>query len=670
MARGRRFIAALGSCLALMGPFLAWPLEVQARQPELIPRDVLFGNAEIISLDLSPDGKQLVYLAPHQGVMNLWLRDLNGRRPPRLLTNQLDRPQWGASWTKDGRYLLSARDNQGDENTVVTRIDPASGAITELTPSRGVKAAVVAMSRDAPQELVVAMNERDPRFFDLYVLNVDSGERRLLYRAEDGHSVDVQWLDGGWQVTMRKRMLPDGGSAFDLRRPGSDAWHPFLTLSFEDESSGAGLSGFSRDGRWLYAKLSEGEDMPRLVRWSKDQLPDCTAACPSELIHRSSSGVLAGGLSDLETLEPVVLTEIALRSKRIVLRPDFDQDLAGLKALAGDREFNVIDRTRDDQLWLVVLSSDHAGPEYWLWDRKDQNGRKLFSVQPSLDRYELAPMESWTFKARDGLPLYAYLTRTTLEASGPQPLVLLVHGGPRARDYWGLDPMHQLLANRGYHVLSVNYRGSTGFGKAHLNAGNGEWYAGMQDDLVDAVRWAIDLGIADPNRVAIMGASYGGYAALAGLTRDPQFFAAAVAQVGPSNVRTLLETLPPYWEAGRANLERSIGVGEVDLDAISPLSHVDRIERPLLLGHGANDPRVKLQESEAIAAAMEERGLDVDFVVFPDEGHGIDQPGNALAMNALVEAFLKQHLGGRAEPLGNVLENSSMEWRLRSLPEP
>jgi dipeptidyl aminopeptidase/acylaminoacyl peptidase len=279
-------------------------------------------------------------------------------------------------------------------------------------------------------------------------------------------------------------------------------------------------------------------------------------------------------------------------------------------------------------------------------------------------------MESLDLKARDGLRLPAYLTRTTMAPDGPQPLVLVVHGGPQSRDYWGLDRTHQWLANRGYHVMSVNYRGSTGFGKAHLLAGQGEWYARMQDDLVDAVRWAIAEGIADPNRVVIKGASYGGYAALAGLTRDPSLFAAAVSEVGPSNLRTLLASIPAYWEAIRINWERMIGVGTVDLDAISPINHVSKIQSPLLLGHGANDPRVKLQESESIAAAMKARNLPIDFVVFPDEGHGWANPRNALAWAALEEAFLQQHIGGRAEPVGDVFRQSSMEWRRRSLPIP
>ena len=640
--------------------------------PPLIPRQVLFGNPEIIGVSLSPDGRRISYLAPDQGVLNLWVQDLDGDAPARVITDQRDRPQRSAFWTADGRYLISSRDGDGDENTVLVRIDPATGEKRDLTPENKVKAFLVGVDREAPSELVVGLNDRDPRYHDLYVINVDSGDRSLLYRStDDGSQVNVDWLDGAWHPVLRSNILPDGGSSFELRLPGDTSWRQFLQLGFEDTISDSGPSGFTRDGRWLYGQLSTGEDLPRLVRWSREQLESCGTDCTPEVLHRSSAGAFAVDLSDLDTGVPLVLKEVDLRSRRVVLDASVQADIDRLEQLAGSNEFSVVDRDLDNRRWLIAIGSDQQGPQYWLWDRELDEIRKLFSVQPRLDAYDLVPMESLDLKARDGRRLPAYLTRTPISArSGPQPLVLLVHGGPQARDYWGFNPIHQLLANRGYHVLSVNYRGSTGFGKDHLLAGEGEWYARMQDDLVDAVRWAVDERIADPDRLVIMGASYGGYAALAGLTRDPDLFAAAIAEVGPSNLRTLLESIPPYWESGRTILERMIGVGKVDLDAISPIQHVDRIERPLLLGHGANDPRVKLTESETIAAAMAERQLPIDFVVFPDEGHGLANPSNALAMYALVEAFLSQHVGGRAEPFGSSLEQSSLEWRMRSSATP
>ena len=640
--------------------------------PPLIPRQVLFGNPEIIGVSLSPDGRRISYLAPDQGVLNLWVQDLDGDAPARVITDQRDRPQRSAFWTADGRYLISSRDGDGDENPVLVRIDPATGEKRDLTPENKVKAFLVGVDREAPSELVVGLNDRDPRYHDLYVINVDSGDRSLLYRStDDGSQVNVDWLDGAWHPVLRSNILPDGGSSFELRLPGDTSWRQFLQLGFEDTISDSGPSGFTRDGRWLYGQLSTGEDLPRLVRWSREQLESCGTDCTPEVLHRSSAGAFAVDLSDLDTGVPLVLKEVDLRSRRVVLDASVQADIDRLEQLAGSNEFSVVDRDLDNRRWLIAIGSDQQGPQYWLWDRELDEIRKLFSVQPRLDAYDLVPMESLDLKARDGRRLPAYLTRTPISArTGPQPLVLLVHGGPQARDYWGFNPIHQLLANRGYHVLSVNYRGSTGLGKDHLLAGEGEWYARMQDDLVDAVRWAVDERIADPDRLVIMGASYGGYAALAGLTRDPDLFAAAIAEVGPSNLRTLLESIPPYWESGRTILERMIGVGKVDLDAISPIQHVDRIERPLLLGHGANDPRVKLTESETIAAAMAERQLPIDFVVFPDEGHGLANPSNALAMYALVEAFLSQHVGGRAEPFGSSLEQSSLEWRMRSSATP
>ncbi|WP_226426207.1 S9 family peptidase [Synechococcus sp. HBA1120] len=640
--------------------------------PPLIPREVLFGNPQIMSVNLSPDGRWISYLAPDQGVLNLWVRDLDGQSPGRVLTQQRDRPQMPGYWTADGRYLISFRDGDGDENTVLVRIDPRSGVSKDLTPAQGVKAVWIGADRDAPNELLVALNDRDPRFHDTYVIDLDSGERRLLYRStDDGREVSTLWIDGGWNSVIRSQLLPDGGSAHELRLPGESDWRPFLQFDFDDTITGSGPGGFSRDGQWLYGFLSTGDDLPRLVRWSREQLETCGSDCTPEVLHRSTAGALGVALSDLDTDRPTVLQEVDLRSRLVVLDPSVEPDMARLRQLAGANDFAVVDQDLDGRRWLVAIGSDRQGPQYWLWERKEDEIRKLFSVQPKLDDYELAPMESLDLRARDGRRLPAYLTRTLLASgSESQPLVLLVHGGPQARDFWGYSPTHQLLANRGYHVLSVNYRGSTGFGKEHLLAGEGEWYAAMQDDLVDAVRWAIDEGIADPDRVAIMGVSYGGYAALAGLTRDPELFAAAIAEVGPSNLRTLIDAIPPYWESVRINFERMIGVGTVDLDAISPIQHVDRIQRPLLLGHGANDPRVKLSESESIAAAMAKRNLPVDFVVFPDEGHGLTNPRNALAMTALQEAFLREHLGGRAEPFGAALQQSSMQWRLRSLPTP
>ena len=668
LIRGLRCGAALLICFAGSLTISGGPAEGSSLPP-LIPREVLFGNPEIVGVDLSPDGTRISYLAPYQGVLNLWVRDLAGSEEPRLLTRKTDRPQQSASWTPDGRFLISSRDSEGDENTVLVRIDPQTGKTVDLTPSSGVLAVVSASDRDVPGELVIGLNDRDPRYFDLYVLDIASGERKLLHQVDDGRPVGVDRLNGEWHPYLRTEELADGGATYELRLPGEKEWRPFLQFDFEDVRLSM-PAGFTRDGQWMYGQLSTGEDKPRLVRWSREELERCTTDCRFEVVHRATSGTLGIAMRTIETGVPSVLVETDLRSQRFVLDPSLRSDYDALERLAGSNEFTVLDRDRKDRLWLVLVASDRQGEQFWLWDRDRRQHQRLFSIQPKLDDYALASMESLDLKARDGRRIPAYLTRTPLASDGPQPLVLVVHGGPQARDYWGLNRTHQWLANRGYHVMSVNYRGSTGFGKAHLLAGEGEWYAKMQDDLVDAVGWAVDQGIADPDKLVIKGASYGGYAALAGLTRDPTLFAAAVSAVGPSNLRTLLAAIPPYWAATRINFDRMIGVGNVDLDAISPINHVDQIQRPLLLGHGANDPRVSLQESESIAAAMTARKLPIDFVVFPDEGHGWANPRNALAWAALEEHFLHQHIGGRVEPFGDVLKQSSMDWRLRSSPTP
>ena len=330
-----------------------------------------------------------------------------------------------------------------------------------------------------------------------------------------------------------------------------------------------------------------------------------------------------------------------------------------------DGDLEITDRTLDDRKWIAVFLVDDGPVQYWLWDRDTQKGTYLFSNRPELEDLTLAKMMPVEIPARDGLGLVSYLTLPAGLEAKDLPLVVLVHGGPWARDSWGYNPYHQWLANRGYAVLSVNFRGSTGLGKSFLNAGNREWYKAMQDDINDAAQWAVDKGYVDPSRMAIMGGSYGGYATLAGLTRDPELWACGVDIVGPSHVGTLLSTIPAYWEPVKVMFEKRVGGSdEVEwLDEISPLTHVDRIARPLLIGQGANDPRVKLSESDQIVAAMDEQGIPVTYVVFPDEGHGFSRPVNNMAFNAITEEFLAQHLGGRFEPLADSLEGSTAQVR-------
>ena len=667
-----RWLLILALPIGLAAPIFTAPVfanTVASESVPLIPREVLFGNPEVSGVSLSPDGERIIYLAPYRGVLNLWVKDLTEGSIARRLTNNTDRPARAAFWSFNSRHIITSRDGDGDENTVLIRIDPSTGEAKDLTPSKGVRALLMGLDRKAPDELVIGINDRDPRYHDRWIFNLETDERRLLHEVNDGHAVSVDWIDDAWQLVVRRRIQPDGGMFYDLRLPGQDGWKPFISFSFEDGLAGSGPAGFDTNGDWLYGRLNVNDGLPRLVRWRTEELQNCEQDCPYEVVHQSASGTLSTELSDPNTGAPQVLVETDLRSRKVILDQRLAFDFDALEKIAKDQEFFILDRDLESSIWLVALYSDTQSPQYWMWNRNQQKARKLFSTQPLLDQYKLAPMESLDLRARDGLRLPSYLTRSSLNKSGPQPLVLLVHGGPQARDSWGINPMHQLLANRGYNVLSVNYRGSTGFGKRHLLAGEGQWYAAMQDDLIDAMQWAIDEGIADPSKVVIMGGSYGGYAALAGLTRDPEVFAAAVDLVGPSNVETLLASLPSYWEPTRKFTERMIGVGQVDLAAISPLTYADRIERPLLIAHGANDVRVKLSESEAIVSAMQSNNLPVDFIVFPDEGHSNENPRNDLALYAVIEQFLAQHIGGRAEPIGDAIKGSSMQRRSISMEE-
>jgi dipeptidyl aminopeptidase/acylaminoacyl peptidase len=364
-----------------------------------------------------------------------------------------------------------------------------------------------------------------------------------------------------------------------------------------------------------------------------------------------------------------------------VLDSDIVGDIAHLQAVA-DGDFDVLARTLDDTQWIVAYTIDNGPVHYYLYRRPTKHATFLFTNRQALEGLPLAKMHSAVIPARDGLNLVSYYTLPIgSEANGgelvrPRPeagalrarplaTVLLVHGGPWGRDEWGYDTIHQWLANRGYAVLTVNSRGSTGFGKAFVNAGNLEWGARMQDDLLDAVQWAIDAGIADPQRIAIMGGSYGGYATLAGLTFTPETFACGVDIVGPSNLVTLLETVPPYWEPIIKMFTTRVGdhrteEGRAFLRSRSPLTYVDNIQRPLLIGQGANDPRVKQAESDQIVQAMQAKQIPVTYVLYPDEGHGFARPENNLSFFAVAEAFLAQHLEERFEPIGEDFANSSI----------
>ncbi len=455
------------------------------------------------------------------------------------------------------------------------------------------------------------------------------------------------WVaDADLQVRAGLAATPDGGSELRVRDGPDAEWHTQLTWSPADGLSSFPL-GFTLDGKSLYLADSRGVNAARLV---KLELASGNAVELAADPQYDVSGVVTH--PDTREIQMVAFTRA--RREWQALDASVAADLAAIRELdPGD--FDIHSRTLDDDMWIIEFIRDVGPVAYYAFDRTSGQATFLFHTRPELAEHELASMEPIAFPSRDGLTLHGYLTTPPGETASGLPLVLLVHGGPWHRDVWGYDPEAQWLANRGYACLQVNFRGSTGYGKDFLNAGNREWGGAMHNDLVDAVHWAVDRGVADPTRLAIYGGSYGGYAALVGATLTPDLFSCAVDIVGPSNLITFIETIPPYWSNYLAMLHERVGNPLTDRDFLtdrSPLSRVDRIQIPILIAQGANDPRVKQAESEQIVAVMRQKGLDHEYLVFPDEGHGFAKPENRLRFYAAAERFLAKHLGGRFEPEG------------------
>ncbi len=625
----------------------------------LIPRETLFGNPERAGVQLSPYGDYLSFLAPVDGVLNVWIQPLDGDSlgDAKPVTRSTKQPITNYGWAINGKQILYMQDIGGNENDHVYAVDLATGDTTDLTPGDDVKASMMAGHRDRPNEILIQSNARNTSKMDVLKIDTTTGESEMAFLNDGGFVGMIP--DDDWNFRVRAKMTPDGGTLQEYRDSPEAEWQELDTVGLED-AMGTSASGFDKSGRILWGVDSRGGDTARFVKI----MPQPDGSYVRETVFSSDKADVADMMMNPITSMPEAVAINHLRKTWTVLDPAIQKDLDALSELV-DGELEITDRTLDDRKWIAVFLVDDGPVQYWLWDRDAQKGTYLFSNRPELENLTLSKMTPVEIPARDGLGLVSYLTLPAGVEAKDLPMVVLVHGGPWARDSWGYNSYHQWLANRGYAVLSVNFRGSTGLGKSFLNAGNREWYKAMQDDINDAAQWAVDQGYVDPSRMAIMGGSYGGYATLAGLTRDPELWACGVDIVGPSHVGTLLSTIPAYWEPVKVMFEKRVGGSDETewLDEISPLTHVDRIARPLLIGQGANDPRVKLSESDQIVAAMDERGIPVTYVVFPDEGHGFSRPVNNMAFNAITEEFLASHLGGRFEPLADSLEGSTAQVR-------
>ncbi len=669
---GKALSGVLG-CWALTWLLAAAGLFVQERamaqekaatgkEPPLIPRSVFLGDPDRAAVRISPDGKWLAYLAPSQGVLNVWVAPIDQPDKARVVTSETKRSVSRYSWLYTSRHLVYYQDQGGNENWHIYLVDLETGQKRDLTPVEGVSARLAAVSPKFPTRILVSLNDRVPQLHDVYEVDIATGKRRLVQK-NPGFLGFV--IDDDYRVRFAMQFAPDGGTLM-LRPNQQGKWEPFLKIPQEDSLTTSPLD-FDKTGQVLYMLDSRGRDTAALVAW--DLKTD-----KRTLLAEDPRADIGGAFLHPETHQVLAVTFTYDRKRWKVLddsvKPDFDY----LQRLA-DGELSITSTSQDLRHWIVAYIMDNGPVRYYHYDRQQRRARFLFTNRKELEGLPLVRMHPVIIQARDGLKLVSYLSLPLVadpdqdgKPQRPVPMVLLVHGGPWARDTWGYHPIHQWLANRGYAVLSVNFRGSTGFGKRFLNAGNRQWGAKMHDDLLDAVQWAVDRRIAPRDRVGIMGGSYGGYATLVGLTFTPEVFACGVDIVGPSNLITLLNTIPPYWKPALKLFQTRVGdhtteEGRRFLRSRSPLTYVDRIRRPLLIGQGANDPRVKQSESDQIVQAMQKKRIPVIYVVFPDEGHGFVRKENRLAFNAVVELFLHRHLGGRYQPIGNDFQGSSIQVR-------
>lgn len=621
----------------------------------VISRQILFGNPERAGVKISYDGKSLGWLAPKDGVMNVYIAPVGDLSKAKAVTDEKNRPINGWTWMPDGKHVLYAIDKNGDENVHVFSVDVAKpGEAKDLTPYEKTQGRLQEWSDKNPNEVLIAMNDRDPKLHDIYKVSLADGKRTLVQKNEGGYAGFL--TDDSFKVRYAMKSRPDGGNDV-LIADGKGGFKEWTTIPQEDSLTTSPL-GFDKPGNILYFKDSRGRDTGALFSLdtrAKDAKPKLIAEDPradfSGGIGDPKDGHIRGAWFDYDR-----------RALKIVDK-SIEADVEKLKAVV-DGDFETTSMSHDDKTWVVAYNVSDGPVRYYLYDRTKKEAKFLFTNRPALEDKKLSKMKPVVIKSRDGKNLVSYLTLPQ-NASGPVPTVLFVHGGPWARDFWGLNSSHQWLASRGYAVLSVNYRGSVGFGKSFVNAGDKEWAAKMHDDLLDATDYLVKEKIADKSKIAIMGGSYGGYATLVGLTFTPDVFACGVDIVGPSNLNTLLSTIPPYWAPMFEQFAKRVGDPRTDegkklLNDRSPLSKAGAITKPLLIGQGANDPRVKQAEADQIVNAMKAKSLPVSYVLFPDEGHGFQKPANRIAFNAVAEIFLAQHLGGVYQPIGDDFKGSSI----------
>jgi dipeptidyl aminopeptidase/acylaminoacyl peptidase len=625
----------------------------------LIPRKALFGNPDRTSVRISPDGEHLAWLAPYEGVLNVWVAPRQDLAAARVITDDRLRGIRYMSWAYNNSHILYIQDKGGDENWRVYSANLSGGDVKDLTPYEGAQARIEQASEFFPDEIIVGLNNRVPQLHDLHRVNILSGETTLI---EENPGFMGYIVHDDFQVIGSFAMTPEGGMDIFLKKDAS--WEPWDSIPQEDMMT-SNTIGLNKAGTHVYMLDSRGRNTGALF--------EVELATKNRILLAEDSLVDADETIIHPTLKHVQAVAFTYDRRRWqVLDPSLAADLEYLNTISPG-EVQLLNRSLDDRFWTVAYTLDDGPVQYYLYDRSKHQARFLFTNRSALEGAPLAKMRSFVIDARDGLKLVGYYTLPLGCDSNddgipdhPMPMVLVPHGGPWGRDVWGFNAHHQWLANRGYVAMNVNFRSSTGFGKHFVNAGDKTWATGIIQDQYDTVQWAIQQGIADPDLVGIMGGSFGGYSTLAGLTFYPDTYACGVDIVGPSNLVTLLESVPEYWKPMLNMLTSRVGdhrteEGRALLTAHSPLTRAAHIRKPLLIGQGANDPRVKQAESDQIVKAMQEKGIPVTYVLYPDEGHGFARPENNLSFSAVAEAFLARCLEGRYEPVGDDFKGASIQ---------
>ncbi len=623
----------------------------------LIPRETFFGNPDKTMVRLSPNGKYLTYVAPKNDVLNIWLKSLSNEKTDTCITHDKGRGITNYAWAYDNEHILYVQDKDGDENWRLFSINIKTGNIKTHVDQKNVQVTFIHSSEKHPKKFLIGINNRTPNYHDIYML--DLSKNSLLKVYENNEYIGFMADD---DLTLQLAMKMDQEGRTNWYKRDANKWKPFISFSHED-SSNTGPVLLSKDGKSVYMKDSRQSNLAKLV------LMDLETKTTKEIIAPKKAE--ARIMFHTQEKTPVWYSEDYLKPHRVLIDSRYKKDFEILEKI--EKGFSsVISSDNKDTIWIVAYVTDTGPVNYYVYDRTTQTMTHLFSNRKALESVTLQPMHPVEIEARDGLKLVSYLTLPegcAIDGENTVPAVLLVHGGPEARDSWGYDALHQWLANRGYAVLSVNYRGSSGFGKKFVSAGDGEWAEKMHTDLIDAVNWLKTKKIADPQKIAIMGGSYGGYATLVGLTMTPDVFACGVNIVGVSNLITLYKSLPPYWKPVIDMFKIKLGgdpyseKGRAVLMKKSPINYVQNIIKQLLIGHGANDPRVKQAESDQIVEAMKKNKIPVTYALYPNEGHGFMRPENRLSFYALAEKFLSDNLGGRYQEIAESEEKSTLQIR-------